>query len=86
MAKKRWKYLIGVNFNYVDGHSETKYVTSISKDIAHWSDGCYAKEFGLHYAEDIVYGLVCNGFKAYVMKVPVFMEFMNPEKEKDNGN
>ena len=83
MAKKRWKYLIGVDFKYVDGRRETKYVTSLGPEhnVAHLNDDCYAKEFGLHFAEDIVFGLVCNGFMAYIIKAPIYMDFINPEKE-----
>ena len=84
MAKRRWKYLIGINFNYVDGTRETRYVTRLGPEhnVAHWDYGEKAMEFGLHLAEDIVFGLVCNNFSAYIIKAPIYMDFINP-KEKE---
>ena len=83
MAKRRWKYLIGVDFRYVDGRRETKYVTSLGPEhnVAHWDNGKPAMEFGLHLAEDIVFGLVCNMFTAYIIKAPIYMEFNNTKGE-----
>lgn len=58
-----------------------RYVTSIDNRTrtALWEDGKPAREFGLRSAEDLVEGLIANGYPAVIVKMPNFFEPMNPE-------
>ena len=81
--KKRWNYYIAVEFNYMKKPKEIRYVTDIDNAhrIARWDDGKEAMPMSLSCAEDIVFGLVCNYYKAFIVKAPCSFEFSNPKKE-----
>lgn len=53
------------------------WVTRVSNQsrTAYWEDNKPAREFTMHEAQDLVYGLCVNGYPAMVIKAP---DFMNP--------
>lgn len=57
-----------------------KYVTKINgvNKVAMWEDGKEAMKLSAHAAEDLVFGLSCNGFQAVVVKAPNHLELSNP--------
>ena len=72
--------------NYValiQSNNRVKYVTKVNHETktAHWKDGEAALKMTKTAAEDLVFGLTCNGFQAVIIRTPDFMEPCNPEKE-----
>ena len=63
----------------IEADNRIKYVTSINNanKCAHWKDGADAMKFTKTAAEDLVFGLVANGFQAAVLRAPAFMELGN---------
>ena len=56
-----------------------KYVTSINNvnKVAIWKEGTQAMKMTKTAAEDLVFGLTANGFKAAVLRAPSFLELAN---------
>lgn len=70
----KWKYYVGIiNSRKVSYVTEVDYKTK----SALWKDGERAKPMLMHQAEDLVFGLCCNGYPATVLKMPEFMEPAN---------
>ena len=85
MAKSRWKYYVAVEFEYENKPKDIRYVTSVynSTEFARWDYGETALQLSLSYAEQLVFGLVCNYFRAYIIKAPCTFVFKNPPKKED---
>lgn len=56
-----------------------KYVTDIKNATrtALWEDGKPAKKFHKMMADDLLFGLICNGHNAVVVKCPAHYELHN---------
>ena len=56
-----------------------KFVTKINNQtkVALWEDGQPAKKFPKMAADDLLFGLICNGFNAVVVKCPAHYELHN---------
>lgn len=63
----------------IESDNHVKYVTSINREnkCAIWKSGEAAMKFSKTAAEDLVFGLVANGFQAAVLRAPSFMEPAN---------
>ena len=57
---------------------QMKFVTGTSGTTALWEQGKPAIPFSEVIAKDIVYGLVLNGYRAIIVKVPAGREIINP--------
>ena len=70
----KYKYYVGII-----NSRKVSYVTAIhnSTRTAEWAEGERAKPMGMHEAENLVFGLCCNGYPATVLKMPDFMEPAN---------
>lgn len=70
----KYKFIVGV----LDGN-HIRYVTGIdnASRMAKWESGKPAKPFTARMTEDLVVGLVMNGFMAVNMKVPDFYTLVN---------
>ena len=53
---------------------------------AKWEHGKRAKEFGMHAAENLVFGLCANGYPAMVVKAPDFMVPANLGEEVEDND
>ena len=64
------------------------YVTHVdSRDhTALWESGKPAVALDQRSAEDLYFGLRCNGYKALIVTLPAYEEPRNPEKEDWFGN
>ena len=67
----------------LESANRIKYVTDINSrtKVARWEAGKPAMHFSKYSAEDLVFGLVANGFQAAVLRAPSFMEPVNEESE-----
>lgn len=68
------------HFVVIIGSDNTiKYVTSINREnkCAIWAKDAEAMKMTKTAAEDLVFGLVANGFQAAVLRAPSFMELRN---------
>ena len=56
-----------------------KFVTEVNHQTktAKWEDGKPAKKFAKMIADDLLYGLICNGYNAVVVKCPEHYELHN---------
>lgn len=73
----KWKYYVAVIYD-----RKLSYVTEVNYQdkSAQWKCGERAKPMGMTKAQDLVFGLVCNGYPATVLKMPEFMEPANVVK------
>ena len=73
----KYKYYVGII-----NSRKVSYVTGIdySTKSAKWTSGERAKAMGMHEAENLVFGLCCNGYPATILKMPDFMEPANVEE------
>lgn len=90
MAKKKDNnsYYIGVirdhDADKKDWH--VRFVTSIDYEggkMAHWDADKQPMEFSKSHAEDIVLGLILNGYGAFVVQRPCKLEFYFPKEETE---
>lgn len=74
----KYKYYVGII-----NSRKVSYVTEVhhSNKTALWETGKPAKAMGMHEAENLVFGLCCNGYPATVLKMPDFMEPANVRAE-----
>lgn len=72
----KWKYYVGIiESRHVSYVTEVDYTNKTSK----WESGKRAKPMTIHEAENLVFGLCCNGYPATILKMPEFMEPANVE-------
>lgn len=76
----KYKNIVAILFGKGDD-IVVRFVTSIdrSSKTFRYEAGEEAKTFTKGEAEDLVYGLVCNGYMATIMRVPEHYELRNPE-------
>lgn len=69
----------------IEADNRIKYVTRINSTnkVALWEAGKPAMKMTKTAAEDMVFGLVANGFQAAVLRAPSFIEPMNVEAVKE---
>lgn len=64
MAKIKYKYYVRV----ILSKTEERFVTGTEKSFALWEKGKAAKEFSKATAEDLIFGLILNGYAAYIVQ------------------
>lgn len=72
----KWKYYVAVIYD-----RKLHYVTKVcnSTRTAKWVEGERAVPMLMHQAENLVFGLCCNGYPATMLRMPDFMEPANLE-------
>ena len=74
----KFKYYVGII-----NSRKVSYVTKVNyqNKSCLWESGERAKEMKMHEAENLFFGLCCNGYPATILKMPDFMEPANVEVE-----
>ena len=59
--------------------NQLRFVTEIMNQtrVAKWEDGKPAKKFTKTLADDLMFGLICNGYDAVVVKAAQHLELSN---------
>ena len=74
MAKQNYYYVLVFT---TGEHGGPVYVTSIDykNKMSRWDKSKPPKRFTMHGADDLVFGLRCNGFQAVTVKAPVVIDY-----------
>lgn len=72
----KYTYYVAI-INRTDNH--LMFVTEIMSQtkVAKWEDGKPAKKFTKTTADDLMFGLICNGYDAVVIKAAKHLELSN---------
>lgn len=85
MGKKMYQCYVA----FTNNENRLIFVTAIDYSTKEfwYTQGEPALKFSESQAKDLVYGMVCNGYPAFVVKAPTYLEFSNiviANKEGDN--